>query len=459
MSRVIARRVLKFIFRSRVEYTTAEHQRELSVFKNMSSSVVAKLLYAAASLLIIPSALSYLGVEAFGLWSILAALITVVSFLDFGLGYGLLNIVVRYYGESRFDDAKRIVATALLLLTVIGLLSGGLLFLLQLALPLEEIFGLKTEQTKLALESAIPVLLVIVTFAVPATAIRQAQVGIQRAHIANWWEAVSYVAAFLATLLVIQQDGGLAGMLASFFGIPVIFRYFNGLYLLRISGMSLLHLVRYNDMKMVPGLLQAGLLFFVLQLAGVVGFQSDNFIIGSILGAEAVPEYAVAMKIFSIPSTITGFLLMAMWPAYGDAFARREYDWIRRTFWRTLTIIVLVNLPITITLALSAKWIAVNWVDPNVEPTGWLVLAMLIWSLLTILTGAFASLMNGLHIVKFQVVTSVSMAIANISLSILLVEQYGVVGAIAGSILSVLVCIVVPTMFYLRHFFRTQLKL
>lgn len=448
---------LDMVFRSRNTATRTAYQRELAVFRNMSSTAVSKLLYAASSLLIVPFALKYLGVEGFGLWSILSSLVAIISFLDFGLGYGLLNMVVRAFGENRREDIQRLVATVLLLLAGIGLIAAILFYGVQLLVPVKAVFGLKTDEAVVELQTALPVLLLIIVLSVPATAIRQAQVGVQRGHVANWWEATGYLLGFFSTLLVIELDGGIVGMLAAYFGIPLLFRYLNGMQILWMAGMRFSTVFAKYDRQIVPSVLRAGLLFFTLQLAGVIGFQSDNFVIGALLGAAAVSEYAVAMKIFSIPSTITGFLLMAIWPAYGDAFARGENAWIRRTFRRTLIIIFVVNVPITIALALSAQWIAVNWIDPTVRPSGVLVAAMATWSMLTILTGAFAALLNGLHVVRFQVATAVAMAVLNIVLSIIFVKFYGVVGAIYGSIVSVLVCTVAPTWFYTRRYFATQL--
>ena len=46
-------------------------------------------------------------------------------------------------------------------------------------------------------------------------------------------------------------------------------------------------------------LLRTGLLFFVLQIAGLLAYQLDNFIIAQIMGAAAVQQYAIPMSVFA----------------------------------------------------------------------------------------------------------------------------------------------------------------
>src|SRR5262249_42955666 len=78
-------------------------------------------------------------------------------------------------------------------------------------------------------------------------------------------------------------------------------------------------------------LLNLVLLFVVVHLVGIAAFSSDNLLAIWICGPEAAGLYAIAMKLFSPCRLLSGALLGPLWPAYGEAIARRDIAWIQRT--------------------------------------------------------------------------------------------------------------------------------
>src|SRR5208282_70762 len=83
-----------------------------------------------------------------------------------------------------------------------------------------------------------------------------------------------------------------------------------------------------------------GILFFVLQCAFVLAYTSDNIVIAQVLGAAAVALYAVPQKLFSSVSTIVSMAINPLWPAYGEALARGDVAWVRRTFFASLRLVL-----------------------------------------------------------------------------------------------------------------------
>jgi O-antigen/teichoic acid export membrane protein len=70
------------------------------------------------------------------------------------------------------------------------------------------------------------------------------------------------------------------------------------------------------------------------------------------------------------------------------------------------------------------------------------------------LNGPFAMLLNGANVVGFQVVCAVLMAVANVAISIYLVQRIGVSGAVYGSVISQFFFVLVPETWYVRRFLR-----
>jgi O-antigen/teichoic acid export membrane protein len=83
-----------------------------------------------------------------------------------------------------------------------------------------------------------------------------------------------------------------------------------------------------------------------------------------------------------------------------------------------------------------------------------LMLGLGIWTIMNTLNGPFAMLLNGANIIAFQAACAVLMAIANVTISILLVQHIGVSGAVWGSVIAQLVFILIPDIWYVRRLLR-----
>ena len=201
-------------------------------------------------------------------------------------------------------------------------------------------------------------------------------------------------------------------------------------------------------------LLRVGLLFLVLQLAVAVAFTSNSIIIAAMIGPSAVADYAVVSKLFMIPTLLVGFALGPLWPAYREALSRGDVQWVRRTFRRSIRLSLSVAGLVSAALVVLGLPVIAVWVGTSsVQPSFGLVLAIGIWTTLSAVGTAVAMLLNGAQVMRFQVVTAVLMATANILLSIALTSRIGVAGVVWGSVIAYSVFALVPVAFYLPRLF------
>jgi hypothetical protein len=70
--------------------------------------------------------------------------------------------------------------------------------------------------------------------------------------------------------------------------------------------------------------------------AGSVALASNSIFIAQVLGAEAVTQYSVPERLFNLITLITAMVLAPLWPAYGEASARGDHVWVKRTLIRSL---------------------------------------------------------------------------------------------------------------------------
>jgi len=164
---------------------------------------------------------------------------------------------------------------------------------------------------------------------------------------------------------------------------------------------------------------------------------------------EAVAGYDIALKLSSLPAIFVGLVVVAQWPAYGEASARGDAHWIRRTFKRTVRLSMLVAGPFALILLAWGDAIIRVWAGPGVVPSVALLAGMSVWSVLLVLGSVIAALLNGLHVVKFQAINALLMATANVLISIYLVKKMGVIGAIFGTIAAYTIFSLLPSCYYI----------
>jgi O-antigen/teichoic acid export membrane protein len=192
----------------------------------------------------------------------------------------------------------------------------------------------------------------------------------------------------------------------------------------------------------------------VLQVSLVVGYQSDSVVIAQILGVQAVPEYAVPMKLFMLAPTLLSFALAPLWPAYGEALSRNDAPWVSKTLRRSILLALAINIPAALLLIVTAPAILTLWVGPAIDPTPVLLASLAVWAILNSLNGPLSMLIIGSNAMHFAAGTAALMAIANIAISIVLVGRLGVTGAIIGSIIAQVVFILIPWGFHARRLLR-----
>lgn len=411
----------------------------------------AKAAAAAAMLISVPLTLRYLGPERFGLWMAISAVISMLGFADFGLGNGILNAVSHASGRNDKRAIHQSVSNGFIMLAAIG---GVMLLVFVVVYPLvpwPSVFNVSSATA--AIESGPVVFVLVICFiaTLPLGATQKIQLGLQQGYWGNLWEAVGSVLGLLGIVVAIQLQAGLHWIALSMAGVPLIFRAANTLVFFGYQEKVLRPSFGHLDFDVIRRLIRTGFLFFVLQLAVVVGFQSDNIIIARIMGVEAVAGYDVALKLSTLPAMFIGLVVVAQWPAYGEALTRGDSDWIRRTFIRTIRLSLLFAVPFALVLFTWGDTLIRVWAGPEVVPSMALLVGMSIWSVLLVLGSVVAALLNGLHVVKFQVVNAVLMATANILLSIYLVGKIGVQGAIFGTISAYTIFSLLPSWYYIRR--------
>jgi O-antigen/teichoic acid export membrane protein len=407
-------------------------------------------------LISVPLTVNYLGAERFALWATISSTLALLVFADLGIGNGLLSVISGSAGAEDREAAISYVSTGFFVLLAIAVVATGAFSALYPFVPWQRILNLSSPQAIREAGPATAVLIFCFLAQLPLGVGQRVQHGYQAGFINYSWDAAGNLLGFVGLLLVVHFRAGLVYLVLAVAGAPVLTGILNNATVFAFQRPWLLPRFDRISRAAASRIFNLGFLFIVIQMSAAMGYQTDNLIIAQVLGAAKVTEYAVPLKLFAIAPSIVSMLIAPLWPAYSEALARGDVQWVRETLSRSMLVVVAVSVPANLVLVIMGPQILRLWVGPQVVPSALLLVGLGIWALLNSLSGTLAMFLNGVGFIRIQAICSALMAISNVTLSIYLTHHIGISGVIYGTIVSQLVFMLIPYSFYLPKLLGTS---
>jgi O-antigen/teichoic acid export membrane protein len=164
-----------------------------------------------------------------------------------------------------------------------------------------------------------------------------------------------------------------------------------------------------------------------------------------------VAHYSVAYRMFSVALLMSTLLAAPLWPAYGEAMARGDIPWVKRTLIRSLvSTFFLAGIP-SLIFVIFGPYIMRLWVGPGIMVPFLLLLGLGIWTTISAVGHALAMFFNGVNILRFQVVSGLIMAVGALGAKIWLAQTIGLPGIIWGTVIAYIIFTVLPYAIYTRR--------
>jgi O-antigen/teichoic acid export membrane protein len=433
-----------------VDAAGRSRERHRRVLMSAGASVLAKAIGVATALISVPLTLHYLGNERYGMWMTMSSLVAMLSFADFGIGNGMLNVIAAAYGRDDRAAMNGAISSGFFSLTAVACLMVFLFALAYPFVPWPRIFNVSSPLARTEAGPAWAIFVVCFLGAIPANLGQRVQGALQRGFVASLWQCAGSVVALLSVLLVIALKGGLVWLVLAYVGTPLLIGALNSAVYFGVVDPDLRPRWSLADRGQALHVVRVGLLFFFLQIAVSINYGSDDLIISQILGPRAVPAYAIPERMFSTITMVMMMFLLPLWPAYAEAMARGEHDWARRTLLRSLVLAGGVTAIGAATLFVLARPLLALWVGHDVRPPMSLLAALAVWKVIEVCGTAVAMYLNAARVVHFQLIVSSANCAACVILKITLVRQIGVTGISLATIICYAIVIALPVILFLR---------
>ncbi len=397
----------------------------------------------ALSMLYVPLFLACLDNTRYGIWITIMSIVNWIGFFDIGIGQGVRNLLTTALATKDFTTGKKIVSTAYISMTIIFLSICCIIYISNFFFEFHKIVNAPDSMSKeIDILILIAVILMCINFIIGifksiAFAYQKPQIN---SNISLYTQAISLLIIYLFYL-----NGKISNLIpigSILLTTPIIVQILYSIYYFRTEFKDVSPNIKYFDTQIIKKITLLGGIFFFIQITNLITFQSNNIIISHVVSPDAVSEYFIINKYFSLLTFAFSILTTPFWSATTDAYTKKDINWIRsankklhKTFilFIIATIILYCFAPIFFRLWLGEKFIF----DRK------LGLVISIYLLIQMYMNIDLSFINGTGKIKLQLIVTSFSSIIYIPLAIFIGHYINTMGIIiAGIIITMPACII-----------------
>ncbi|MDE6296997.1 MAG: MATE family efflux transporter [Muribaculaceae bacterium] len=385
--------------------------RTVKARKNVLASMLLKGIDGIVYLLFVPVTLGYLKPYEYGVWLTLNSILIWIDSFDIGLGNGMRNKVAEAVAADDKERGRIYVSTTFFMLVM---LMCVLVAIGSIAEPFVDWYAvLKTTPEEVGSLNRI----VYFTFLIYALNfifkfIGNVYLALQLPAVNNFFvttgHLIALVVIFILTkatatgsLLLVAVIYSASPLLVYLLAYPVTF--FKIFPYLRPS-------IKYFRKRYLGDLFNVGILFFILQLSGILLFSLANLLISHEFGPEQVTPYNIAYRYYSVIPMVMAIIVAPMWSATTDAYARGEVEWIRVTM-RRIHLYILAALGVLVVMTVLSEPVYGIWVGKEVRIGMPISFWMAVYTGILIISLSYSNFLNGLGKLRLQAINTVTVAL------------------------------------------------
>ena len=338
----------------------------------------------------IPYLVKEVGVEAFGILTIVWALIGYFSLFDFGLGRALTQQVASARSTGSDASLPSLVKTGLWFTAVTGLLGGVILGMTSQRLAFDWLNVSKSLQPSTA--SALLIAAIGIPLTTVTTGLRGILEGYEDFRIVNLLRMCLGAANFgLPALSVMFLGKSLVWMVASLIAARVLMLVAHAWEVHKKLPADWIH-GEVSKEKM-RRLLSFGAWMTVSNIISPLMVTADRFVIAGALGASIVAYYTVPFEALIRVLVLPAALTAALFPRIAKVMDVNPAE-AKILYRKCLKIVLGVLLPVCILIAIGSKWGLQLWLGQDFADRSWAIVSVM----------ALGLLLNGMAHVPFAAI-------------------------------------------------------
>lgn len=414
------------------------HHRSVKAKKNIIASFFLKGLSIGISLILLPLTINYINPSRYGIWLTLSSIVAWFSFFDIGLSQGLRNKFAEAKAKGNDELAQVYVSTTYGILAIIFCIVWIIFLIVNHFLNWAHILNIsesmRSEVSTLAIivftYFCLQFVLKIITTLILAN---------QQPAKSSLIDVLGQIFSLIFIIILVKTtEGSLIKLGIAFCVSPILVLvganlfFFNGVFKKYRPGFSK---IKFQYAK---GLFNLGLVFFIIQVAGVIQYQTANIIIAQNFGTAEVTSYNIVFRYFGVLNMVFVIFLTPFWSASTEAYLKKDIQWIKNAIKKYNQLNIVMFLIGCIMLIFSENiyrlWLGKGKVDIGFYLSFW---GFLYFSL-TMFAGKYVFFLNGINALRIQFWACIVSPIIYVAAAIILIKYYkmGVYSLFVASVIA-----------------------
>ncbi len=196
------------------------------------------------------------------------------------------------------------------------------------------------------------------------------------------------------------------------------------------------------NFSLVKDLFGLGYKFFIINIQVIVFYQSTNILISNVSGPEDVTSYNIVYKYIGVSSMIFQIILAPLWPAFTDAFTRKDYQWMKNIYNKMVKFYYVVLFSIVSMVCVSGP-VYYLWIGSDAIIPFSMTLAIAIYMIIHTWDSLQITLITGVGAIKVELYLIIIGLVGYLPLALFLGKCIGAIGIVYSmSIVNLLYAIV-----------------
>jgi len=307
------------------------HDRSVKAKKNIIASFFIRGVSIAISLVLVPLTINYINPSRYGIWLTLSSIVGWFSFFDIGLTQGLRNKFAEAKAKGEDNLAQIYVSTTYAILAIIFAIVWIIFLIVNHFLNWSHILNISEN-----MQSEISILAVIVftyfclqfVLRVITTLIIADQQPAKSSLIDVFGQILSLI---FIVILVKTTEGSLIKLGIALCVSPLLVLVGANIFFFR--GVFKKYSPSFLKIKFsfAKGLFNLGIIFFIIQVASIIQYETANIIIARNFGTLEVTSYNIVYKYFGILNMVFMIFITPFWSASTEAYLKNDFQWIKNS--------------------------------------------------------------------------------------------------------------------------------
>ncbi len=390
----------------------------------------------ALGLIATPYIISQVGVQAFGAWVLLEAIVAYFSLAEMGIGTSFNKHIAEYHIKEEHDQLSSVVSAGFLFYLALGILLTLLALLFR-----EQLLGSFDFANVSADEVSFVyfALIAVMCLRLLASPFKGVITGLLRYDIFNKLLSVTQTFSFCGVLLWLHFGFGLPGLAFNAFAYALLDLLVIVIFAFRIVPKLYLRANRHTY-KMFRRLFKYGLSIQVVAIAEVVNEQIDKVLLGIFRSTAMVGMYEVGAKIANTTNSLAAIVLPILTPTTSQLQAAGRDEEIKQLYLRGTSIIALLIVPVSCIVVLHAEQLIHLWLGKEGFEAAAVAARFLVMGFaLYLIMGVGRLMSRGIGIPHHEMRSGILISASNLLLSFFMVRQWGIPGAVIASFVSLVI--------------------